>query len=187
MALVVKNPPASAGDWGSIPGSGRFPWRRAWEPTPVLLPGESHGQRSLAGYSPRGCRESDMTEATQYTRRQYEINMRIGKKEQTQTSLQFPSLAASGSHLLPPLSSHRVLQPSQAHKSAIRTHQGEGSLVNRGYDLNTQFPEARGVTRPGTVCQKVPEDAVTRGSKSRGSKTRSEAQVRVSGSRGWEG
>ena len=37
-------------------------WRRKWQPTPVFLPGESHGQRSLAGYSPRGCKESDMTE-----------------------------------------------------------------------------------------------------------------------------
>ena len=36
-----------------VPGSGRSPWRREWLPTPVFLPGESHGQRSLAGYSPR--------------------------------------------------------------------------------------------------------------------------------------
>ena len=34
-----------------IPGSGRFPWRRAWQPTPVFLPGEFHGQRSLVGQS----------------------------------------------------------------------------------------------------------------------------------------
>jgi len=46
---VVKNPPADAGDTGSIPGVGKIPWRRKWQPTPVLLPGESHGQRSLAG------------------------------------------------------------------------------------------------------------------------------------------
>ena len=46
---------------GSIPGLGRFPWRRKWQPTPVFLPGESHGQRSLAGYSPQGRKESDMT------------------------------------------------------------------------------------------------------------------------------
>ena len=38
-----------------------FPWRRKWQLTPVFLPGESHGQRSLAGYSPWGHRESDMT------------------------------------------------------------------------------------------------------------------------------
>ena len=38
--------------------------RWAWQPTPVFLPGESHGQRALAGYSSWGCKESDMTEAT---------------------------------------------------------------------------------------------------------------------------
>ena len=38
------------------------PWRRQWEPTPVLLPGKSHGQRSLVGYSPWGRKESDTTE-----------------------------------------------------------------------------------------------------------------------------
>ena len=45
---VVKNPPTYAGGPGSIPGSGRFPWRRKWQPTPVFLPGTSLGQRSLA-------------------------------------------------------------------------------------------------------------------------------------------
>ena len=44
---MVENPPANAGDLGSIPGSGRFPWRRTRQPTPVFLPGKSHGQRSL--------------------------------------------------------------------------------------------------------------------------------------------
>ena len=41
---------------------GKIPWRRKLQPTPVVLPGESHGQRSLVGYSPRDCKESDMTE-----------------------------------------------------------------------------------------------------------------------------
>ena len=44
VALMVKNPPANAGDRrdvGSIPELGRFPWRRAWQHTPVFLPGES--------------------------------------------------------------------------------------------------------------------------------------------------
>ena len=40
----------------------KIPWRRARQPTPAFLPGESHGQRSLVGYSPWGCKESDMTE-----------------------------------------------------------------------------------------------------------------------------
>ena len=41
---------------------GKIPWRRKWQPTPVFLPGESHGQRSLVGCSPRGHKESDTTE-----------------------------------------------------------------------------------------------------------------------------
>ena len=67
MVLEVKKLPASAGNIrhsGSTPGSGRFPWRSAWQPNPVFLPRESHGQRSLSGYSPWGCKESDTTEAT---------------------------------------------------------------------------------------------------------------------------
>ena len=52
----------NAGDLGLIPALGRFPWRRERLPTPVSLPGESHGQRSLAGHSPRGCKESGRTE-----------------------------------------------------------------------------------------------------------------------------
>ena len=42
----------------------KSPWRRKWQPTPVFLPGESHGQRSLVCYSPWGLKESDMTEHT---------------------------------------------------------------------------------------------------------------------------
>ena len=48
----MEDSACKAGDPGSIPGSGRFPWRRKWLPTPVFLAGEFHGQRSLAGYSP---------------------------------------------------------------------------------------------------------------------------------------
>ena len=40
----------------------KLPWRREWLPTLVSLPGESHGQRNLAGYSPQGCKELDTTE-----------------------------------------------------------------------------------------------------------------------------
>ena len=60
---MVKNPPANtrdAGDEGLIPGLGRSPG--GGNGNPVLLPGKSHGQRSLAGCSPWGCKESDMTE-----------------------------------------------------------------------------------------------------------------------------
>ena len=44
------------------PSVGKIPWRRKWHPTPVFLPGESHGWRSLVGYSPWGLKESDTTE-----------------------------------------------------------------------------------------------------------------------------
>ena len=46
------------------PWVGKIFWRRAWQPTPVFFPGESHEQRSLAGYSPYSCKESDMTKVT---------------------------------------------------------------------------------------------------------------------------
>ena len=46
---------------GFDPWVRKFPWRRKWLSTPVFLPGKSHGQRSLVGYSPWGCEESDMT------------------------------------------------------------------------------------------------------------------------------
>ena len=62
---MVKNLPANARDakdTGSIPGLGRSPWRRKWQPTPVSLPGEARGQRSLVGSSPWGHKELDTTE-----------------------------------------------------------------------------------------------------------------------------
>ena len=60
MAPVVKNPPANAGDirdTGSIPGSGRLSGGGHGNPLQLFLPGESHGQKSLVGYSPWGCKE----------------------------------------------------------------------------------------------------------------------------------
>ena len=87
---VGKSSAYNAGDPGSIPGSGRFPWRKKWQPTPIFLPGESHGQWSLMGYSPWDCKESDMTEqlstaqqgSTVYHRKAYSIlcNGLYGKK-----------------------------------------------------------------------------------------------------------
>ena len=44
------------------PWVGKIPWRKKWQPTPVLLPGKSHGQRSLVGYGSWGHKESDTTE-----------------------------------------------------------------------------------------------------------------------------
>jgi len=69
VVLAVKNLPAKAGDMkrhGFDPLVGNIYWRREWQPTPVFLPGESHGQRSIVGYSPWGHKESDTTEATEH-------------------------------------------------------------------------------------------------------------------------
>ena len=62
----------SACQWrrrGFDPWIGKIPWRRAWQPTPVFLPGESHRHRSLVGYSPWGGKESDTTGATEHAQK----------------------------------------------------------------------------------------------------------------------
>ena len=63
---MIKNLPANAGDTrcGFDPWVRKIRWRRERLPTPVFWPGEFHGERGLAGYSPRGERESDTTEPT---------------------------------------------------------------------------------------------------------------------------
>ena len=64
LYIHLHNGYANEGDVRDVGDSwiGKIPWRRAWQPTPVFLPGESHGQRSLEGYSQWGHKESDTTE-----------------------------------------------------------------------------------------------------------------------------
>ena len=59
---MVKEPIRCCSSRGFSPWVRKIPWGRAWQPTPVSLPGESHGWRSPAGYCPRGRKESDTTE-----------------------------------------------------------------------------------------------------------------------------
>ena len=66
MAEAVKNLFAMW-DTGVRSLVGKIRWRRKWLPTTVYLPGKSHGQRSLAGYSPCGRKESDKTEQLTHT------------------------------------------------------------------------------------------------------------------------
>ena len=78
-----KESACNAGDLSSIPGFdswvGKNLWRRKWQPTPVLLPGKSHGQRTLVGYSLWGGKESDMTERLHF------INEEVNKvKEESE-------------------------------------------------------------------------------------------------------
>ena len=58
---VIKEPTCQCRRHGFNPWVRKIPWKRKWLPTLVVLPGKSHGQRSLVGYSPRGHKESDMT------------------------------------------------------------------------------------------------------------------------------
>ena len=63
MVLVIKNPPANAGDiktCGFDPWVGKILWSRKWQPAPLFLPGKLHGQKTLVGYSPWGHKEADM-------------------------------------------------------------------------------------------------------------------------------
>ena len=59
--LQHARPPCPSPNSGVYPNSSPL-WRKLWHPTPVLLPGKSHGQRTLVGYSPWGCEELNMTE-----------------------------------------------------------------------------------------------------------------------------
>ena len=70
VAQLVKNLPAMQATW--FPSLGwEDPLEKGKLPTPVFLPGEYHGQRSLVGYSPQGYKQSDTTEVTQHTRYLY--------------------------------------------------------------------------------------------------------------------
>ena len=107
---------------GLIPVLGKIPWRRAWQPTPVFLPGESHGQRSQAGYSPLGCKESDMTEATQHA------HTNISKKHYVKVH----QLATKGFNL----ASLRVGFPGGSNsKESSCSAEGLGSIPGLGRSL----------------------------------------------------
>ena len=87
------------------PGVGEIPWRRAWQPTPVFLPGEFHGQRSLEGYSPQGCKESDRTEGSTHTPSKFQV---VGLSDNTKLAfshassrLELPVYTLNKAHLAP--------------------------------------------------------------------------------------
>ena len=68
------------------PWVGKIPWREKCQSTPVFLPGESHGQRSLVGYSPRGCKESDTTERLHSLFTQEDLGMGEDRKASSMTT-----------------------------------------------------------------------------------------------------
>ena len=66
-----KEPPCQCRRPRFDPRARKIPWRRPWQPSPVFLPGESHGQRSLTGYSPWGYKELDKTKQLTHTQTYY--------------------------------------------------------------------------------------------------------------------
>ena len=119
----------NAWDMGSNPWVGKIPRRREWHPTPVFLPGESQGQRSLAGYSPWGLKELDTTEQltlSLHKRKNWDV-------ESSSYKVTRPSLIELGferGSRMPDLHSHPLCLPSSfpsvSHSSAISTTQAQG-------------------------------------------------------------
>ena len=94
---MVKNPPANTGDVGLTPGLGRSPGEGNGQPSLVFLPGKSHRQRSLAGYSPWYRKESDMTKqlntphsSVVYNNREYIWCLSWVPGPEVQKPLEFP-------------------------------------------------------------------------------------------------
>ena len=78
---MVKNLPAMQETLVGSRWVRKIPWRRKWQPTPVSVPGESRGKRSLVDYSPRAHKELDMTEQLTYTPYSEEISLPFWKSE----------------------------------------------------------------------------------------------------------
>ena len=106
---------------GFSPWVGKIPWRRVQQPTPVFLPGESHGQRSLMGYSPWGHKESDTAEATQHTHTECVVK----------TSNQEVQKSGLGSSLCPFFSfQENCLRHTESQVSHLTSQGGEQLYIN---------------------------------------------------------
>ena len=85
--------------------SAKIPWRRKWQPTPVLLPGKSHGRKSLVGYSPWGLEESDTTERLHFHFHFHALENKMATHSSV-LAWRFPGTGEPGG--LSSLGSHRV-------------------------------------------------------------------------------
>ena len=81
---------------GLDPWVGKIPWRRKWQPTPLSLPGKSHGQMSLVGYSPWGCKRVGHNLANKYTRTHQWLRLHASAAEVAQTVKCLPAMRETG-------------------------------------------------------------------------------------------
>ena len=174
-----KESTCSAGDLGLIP------WRRAWHPTPVLLPGESHGQRSLAGYGPWGRRESDTTERLS-TAQPLSVWFSLPLPPQiSQAWLPFKGPTCPGVRTLRrtpvPVSvwvGWELLEAGREAAATLRHMDTVADLLN--YSVGVKEPQGPGVCF--SHCEAVPVAAGTPVTKVRGSKNRTEHPSVLAGS-----
>ena len=123
VAQMVKHLPATRETWVQSLGW-EDPWRRKWQPTPVLLPGKSHGWRSLVGYSPWCCKESDTTERLHYQSKT--VHFREGIQSNRQWKEKLKCLLSS----CPNPKSHR----SDPKGLKVRTE----NKLERNFKINTE-------------------------------------------------
>ena len=117
VAQMVKNPPQCRIP-GLDPWVGKIPWRREWLPTPVFLPGEFHGQGSLAGYSPWGYKESGTTELLtlySFTSRHLYCDHILYTQEEGEVNISLPR----GDDPAPILTSHFPHGPYDCHSNPL--------------------------------------------------------------------
>ena len=109
----MKNLPAVRETWvRSLVG--KVPWRRQWQPTPVFLPGESQGQRSLAGYSPWGHKEPDTTERLILLLKEVCKDGQTGPQLQGSPQQLVPGCPAPGPHSRPWMGPALRTRPAQS-------------------------------------------------------------------------
>ena len=113
---------------GFDPWIGKIPWRREWQPIPVPLPEKFLGQRSLEGYSPWGCKESDTAEQLTLWLH-FRVGVLVGTEEMKYTEPAGKLLTTAGTRALshhmdrsPELSLHRTTHaPTPSQSSAVGT------------------------------------------------------------------
>ena len=100
----------------------KFPWRKAWQPTPTFLPKESNGKKSLAGHGLQGYKELDMTEVTQHASRACRLKEWVTSGQTT--NRERVQLRVQSTRARPSLPHSQSLPSGNLHKLLILIHQG---------------------------------------------------------------